>query len=207
MKYKFLLLGFILAATSCVRSQETKYNLVGAPCEGCEAVLEYGSRNLNTVDTLPEFSTADKKLKISGTIYEQDGKSPAEGVILYIHHTNADGIYPTLGNEKGWARRHGYLQGWIKTGTDGKYTFFTQMPGTYPSRDTPAHIHPYILEPNGKYYWLGSYFFKGDPLLTKEHLTEQPRGGSNGVVKPKMRNGMFEITRDFILGKNVPGYE
>lgn len=207
MKYKFLLLGFIFSVIFCASSQETRYHLVGGPCEGCEAILEYGDRPLHAVDTLPDFSNAEKKLKVNGTIYAPDGKTPAEGVILYIHHTNAEGVYPTRGNETGWAKRHGYLQGWIKTGKDGKYTFYTQVPGIYPSRNSPAHIHPYILEPNGKFYWVGSYFFESDPLLADEHLDENPRGGSIGVVTPKMRNGILEITRDFILGKNVPGYE
>lgn len=191
---------------SCARSQEIKPKLVGGPCEGCEAVLEYSDENLNSVDTLPEFEEAAEKLKVSGTIFQNDGKTPAEGVILYIHHTNAAGIYPTRGDENNWARRHGYLRGWIKTTQNGKYTFYTQLPGSYPSRDTPAHIHPYILEPNGKYYWLESFFFEDDPLLQKEHLEKDPRGGTSGKVVMNKENGMYSVKRDFILGKNIPEY-
>ncbi|WP_300439722.1 hypothetical protein [Christiangramia sp.] len=106
---------------SCVRSQQqNEPKLIGGPCEGCEAVLEYGDRELSAVDTLPEFTSAENKLKISGIIYEPDGVTPAENIVLYIHHTNAEGIYPTKGNEENWARRHGYLRGWIKTAKDGR---------------------------------------------------------------------------------------
>lgn len=192
---------------SCARSQENKeHRLVGGSCEGCEAVLEYGEQDLNAVDTLPEFDSAGNKLKVTGTIYKEDGKTPAENVILYIHHTNAEGIYPTKGDEKDWAKRHGYLRGWIKTGSDGRYTFYTQVPGSYPDGRNPAHIHPIILEPDGKYYYLSGYFFEGDPLLTSDHMEDPPRGG-NGVVRLKQTDGMALIERDFILGKGVPGYQ
>ncbi len=191
---------------SCARSQQKKeYRLVGGPCEGCEAVLEYKAE-LNAIDTLPEFTSAENKLKLTGTIYEADAKTPAEDVILYIHHTNAEGVYPTKGNEEGWEKRHGYLRGWIKTDKDGRYTFYTQVPGSYPDRTNPAHIHPFILEPDGSYYYLSAYFFEGDTLLTKDHQEDPPRGG-DGIVKLQQGEEMALVERDFVLGKGVPGYK
>ena len=205
MNFRFFIFGISLFLFSCVNSQENKkYELVGGPCEGCEAVLEFKGE-LNAIDTLPEFASAEDKLKITGTIYKADAKTPAENVVLYIHHTNAEGVYPTKGDEEGWAKRHGYLRGWIKTGKDGRFTFYTQVPGSYPDRRNPAHIHPFILEPNGKYYYLSAYFFEGDPLLTDDYQEDPPRGG-NGVVKLQQGDDMSLIERDFILGKGVPGY-
>lgn len=182
--------------------------LAGGPCEGCEAVFEYGDKKLAPVDTLPDFNDKGPKLKVTGTIYQNDGKTPAEGVILYIYHTDQSGRYATRGNETGWARRHGYIRGWVKTGKDGKYTFYTLKPGTYPDRSMPAHIHPIILEPNGKYYWLGSYHFEDDPLLTeKERSPRSPRGGSSGLLSLRKEGDLRVGVRDIILGKNVPDYE
>lgn len=206
MDLKIISLSFSLVLFSCANSQENvEYRLVGGPCEGCEAVMEYRENNLDAVDTLPEFDTAGEKLKITGTIFKADGKTPAENVVLYIHHTNAAGIYPIRGDEKGWAGRHGYLRGWIKTGKDGKFTFYTQVPASYPERTTPAHIHPYILEPDGRYYYLSAYFFEDDPLFKKDHMENPPRG-SNGLIKLKNEDGYALIERDFVLGKNIPGY-
>ena len=196
-----------LLLTSCAKSQEASPQLVGGRCEGCEAVFEYGDRELKAVDTLPEFESAADKLRLSGVIYEPDGKTPAEGVIIYINHTNAQGVYPRKGNEEGWGKNHGYLRGWAKTGKDGKFIFYTQVPGPYPGGTTPAHIHPYVLEPDGKYYWLESYFFEGDDLLSDEHVSSSPHGGTAGVVELKRQNGMYVINRDFILGKNIPEYQ
>lgn len=206
-----LILVMTLWFTSCVNSQpqnQIKYTLLGGPCEGCEAIFEYGAKKLNAVDTLPDFHDPGIKIKITGTIYQKDGKSPAEGVILYIYHTDQNGLYATRGNETGWARRHGYIRGWIKTDRNGQYAFYTLKPGVYQDRSEPAHIHPILLEPNGTYYWLGSYYFMGDQLLTDKHLnTALPRGGSSGVLHLKKEGAIWVGTRNLVLGKNVPGYD
>jgi protocatechuate 3,4-dioxygenase beta subunit len=186
--------------------QAQEYELIGT-CEGCEAIFEYGDRELSAIDTLVDFPNSGPKLKISGTVYESDEKTPAENVILYIYHTNQEGIYPTKGDEKGWAKRHGYIRGWIKTDKNGKYTFYTLKPGTYPSRNQPAHIHITLLEPNGKYYWINSYYFEDDPLLTDEDKNNSLiRGGAANILNLKKENHLLIGNRDIILGKNVPGY-
>ncbi|MCW9705984.1 hypothetical protein [Fodinibius salsisoli] len=193
---------FGLAQEKSIQNAE----LVGGPCEGCEAVLDFGNGELSATDTLPGFEENKPKLKITGTIYKNDGETPAEGVILFIHHTNREGIYPTRGDAKGWERGYGYIHGWIKTGTDGRYTFYTFKPGSY--SQNPAHIHPIILEPNGKYYWLSSYLFDDDPLLSdEERNNKSPRGGSNGILSLKKESGIWVGRRDYTLGKNIPNYE
>ncbi len=187
---------------------EASPRLVGGPCEGCEAIFEYGEMSLAPVDTLPGFDEQGPKLKIYGTVFQKDGKTPAEGVVLYVYHTDGNGIYATRGGETGWAKRHGYLRGWVKTGKDGKYTFYTLKPGPYPESNTPAHIHPTILEPDGKYYWIESYHFEGDPLLRENEISPvNPRGGRTGLVSLKREGDLWVGTRDIVLGQNVPGYE
>jgi len=182
--------------------------LVGGPCEGCEAIFEYPTSQFSSIDSLPDFNDDGPRIKISGTVYKTGGIEPACGVILYVYHTNQEGVYPTTGNETGWAKRHGYIRGWIQTDKEGKYTFYTLKPGTYPSRSSAAHIHITILEPNGKYYWLGSYLFAGDPLLTDKQLNnESPRGGSNGIIAFEQEGDLMVGVRNIELGKNVPNYE
>jgi protocatechuate 3,4-dioxygenase beta subunit len=73
-----------------IRSQEDhQTELAGGPCEGCEAVFEYGDRILLPVDTLPDFFQEGTRLRITGTIYQSDGKTPASGVIL-SHRSERD---------------------------------------------------------------------------------------------------------------------
>ncbi len=154
---------------------------------------------------MPDFDQPGPKIEISGTIFHSDGKTPAKDVVLYVYHTDQTGVYPTKGNEKGWARRHGYLRGWLKTGADGKYKFYTLVPASYPNGRNPKHIHPTIKEPGIAEYWIDEYLFADDPYLQNENHNRLPRGG-NGVLKPEMKNGMLRATRDIILGQNVPGY-
>lgn len=181
---------------------------VGGPCEGCEAVYEYGNRKLNATDTLPDFNDPGPKLKVTGTIFRKDGTTPASGVILYVYHTDQTGEYPTRGNEQGWAKRHGYIRGWIKTGADGKYTFYTLRPGAYPGRQNPEHIHPVIKEPGYREYWIDEYLFADDPILSKRERESQRGVGGAGVIQPvKDNNKMLVVKRDIILGKNVEGYD
>ncbi|NER11446.1 protocatechuate 3,4-dioxygenase beta subunit [Muriicola jejuensis] len=208
---KLFTFGFFICSFILIFCQDPRVRhdprLVGGPCEGCEAVFEYGDRRLTPVDTLPDFHSGGQQIKVTGTIYRADGKTPAPDVVLYVYHTDGSGLYSKRGDEKGWGRRHGYNRGWIKTDQKGRYTFFTIKPGTYPDGTEPAHIHPTILEPDGKYYWLESYYFEGDPLLTeKETHPPSPRGGSNGILRLSMKGNLWVGERDFILGKNMPDY-
>ncbi|MCG3157007.1 MAG: hypothetical protein DKINENOH_03638 [bacterium] len=211
MKQPMAILFFTVMLYANANSQQrdqANARLVGGRCEGCEAVFEYGERALAAVDTLPDFHEAAVKIKVTGTVFQKDGKSPAEGVVLYIYHTDQHGIYATKGNATGWGKRHGYLRGWVKTSRDGRYAFYTFLPGTYPDRSSPAHIHLTVLEPNGKYYWLESYYFEGDSLLTTRELApKSPRGGNSGLLSLKREGSLLVGERNIVLGRNIPNYE
>lgn len=76
------------------------------------------------------------------------------------------------------------------------------MPGSY--SENPAHIHPTILEPNEKYYYIDQYLFKGDPNLNEEFGSGQ---GGSGIVELTKEGNMLVAERDITLGLHVPGYE
>lgn len=213
LKIIFFLLCFALGlqSISCTGQTEitsaSKKKQVGGGCEGCEAIFEFGEKTLLSFDTLPGFNTSELKLKITGTVFYQDGKSPANGVILYIYHTDRTGIYPKNGNESGWARRHGYIRGWIKTDQSGKYTFYTFRPAAYPDGTEPEHIHLTAKEPDKNEYYLDEFVFDGDPILTQEKRKSLDNRGGSGIGKPKQENGILTFRRDIILGLNIPDYE
>lgn len=198
---------WLLPVCAQPKVQKGQPKLIGS-CEGCEAIFEYGQKELSAVDTLPGFHDPGMKIKISGTVYQNDGITPAPGVILYVYHTNQEGLYENKYNATNWERRHGYIRGWMKTGNDGRYIFYTLKPKAYPSRSEPAHIHLTLQEPDGKYYWLGSYYFAGDPLLSEEERSpDAPRGASPGILHLKNNGALWTGERDIVLGKNIPGYE
>lgn len=199
-----ILILLLVATTACSAQRNKK---IGGPCEGCEAVYEYGDKKLSPSDTLPKFEQNTPQLKISGKVFKADGKTPAKDVIIYIYHTNRKGIYEQKGDETKWAKKHGFIRGWVKTGTDGRYTFFTFRPASYPDGSEPAHIHITIKEPHVNEYYLDEYLFEDDPLLTPDIRKKQQNRGGSGIVKPVFQNGMLTVERDIILGKNIPNYE
>ncbi len=210
MRKFFTLLVLILVASSCKGQTEkhTERN-VGGPCEDCEATLDYKMLNItpSAIDTLVGFLNNEPKIKITGTVFKRDGRTPAKNILLYVYHTSRDGIYEPSKNPFGWEKRHGQFRGWMKTDEDGKFTFFTFRPAPYPEVQEPEHIHIYIKEPNTIPYYIDSYLFEDDPTLTQEKIqTEKNRGGS-GVIKLEEQNGILTANRDLILGQNIPNYE
>jgi len=208
MKNTFFLFSFLLFS-ACVSSQEkneTFTQLIGGPCEGCEAVYEYGNQQLYDTDTFPDFETTEPKLKVTGIVYQQDGKTPAADVIIYAYHTNRDGIYPRKENLEGWGRRHGYLRTWVKTNVDGRYTFYTFRPASYPNRNISEHIHFTIKEPNKNEYYIDDVVFDDDPLLTKVERKKLRNRGGSGIVVLEKEGSLLLARRDIVLGRNIPDY-
>ncbi|WP_192347465.1 intradiol ring-cleavage dioxygenase [Algoriphagus sp. Y33] len=201
-----LLLQVSYACQSQTNSSKND-RFVGGGYEGCEAIFEFGDKKLSPVDTLPLYFENKPKLEIIGSVFHKDGKTPAANVIIYIYHTNRKGEYQTCGNEKGWAKRHGIIRGWVKTDKDGKYTFFTFRPGAYPTRDEPEHIHATIKEPGKTAYYLDDFVFEDDPILTLEMRRKMANRGGSGIMKPIQVHDMLTIRRDIILGQNIPDYE
>lgn len=198
---------FLLIGSIHVACQTKKQKLVGGGCEGCEALLEFGNQKLTSTDTLPLFEENSPKLKLTGTVFKKDGKTPAPGVIIYIHHTGRSGLYENLNNEKGWGKRHGSFRGWVKTGADGRYVFYTFRPKAYPDRSEPEHIHITVKEPNTNSYYLDDFVFDDDPLLTLQKRKQLPKRGGSGISKPLLKNGILTIERNLILGLNIPDYD
>ena len=203
-----LLLAFI--SISCKGQSNTKIERdVGGPCEDCEATLDFKILSLipKSIDTLPGFHQNEPKIKITGTVFQRDGKTPAENILLYVYHVDRNGIYQPSDEPIGWEKRHGQYRGWLQTDEDGKFTFYTFRPAPYPEVQEPEHIHIYVKEPNTIPYYIDSYLFENDPTLTKEKKeSEQKRGGS-GIVELKMKNGILTANRNLVLGLNIPDYE
>ncbi len=189
-----------------VQPESPTYKLIGGPCEGCEAIFEFKDSALSPIDTLLGYFDNDEKLKISGTVFQNDGKTPAEDVILYVYHTNEQGIYENKFHHQNWEQNHGYMRGWMKTDAHGYYVFYTSKPTPYPNRSDPAHIHLTILEPDGRYYWAASYEFDGDPLLKSELYLEKDKRAGSGVISLTRENNIWIGKRDIILGRNIDDY-
>jgi protocatechuate 3,4-dioxygenase beta subunit len=139
-------------------------------------------------------------LVVEGVVYEPDGMTPVPGVVLYLYHTNAAGVYPRRGDETGNGRRHGYLRAWLRTDDAGRYRFTTIRPGAYPGGGAPAHIHVTVEEPGRGEYYVDDFVFEGDPALTPAYRARlHGRGGSGIVTLTRDAEGVWRGTRDFVL--------
>ena len=204
-KLLFLIILIVLF-NNIVQAQNRE---VGGPCQDCEALYDYLLFSLqpNYSDTLFGFMENEPKIKISGTVFENDGKTPASNIILYIYHVDRNGIYQPSDNPLGWEKRHGKYRGWLKTNAKGEYVFYTFRPAKYPKIQEPEHIHIYVKEPYTIPYYIDSIFFESDPMVTKEIKDKAQKRGGSGIVRLIMEDRIWAGKRDIILGLNIPNYK
>ncbi len=194
----------LLAASSGANAREA---IVGLPCEGCEAVFEGLPEQLTAHARIAPQGEPGEAMTVTGRVYGPDRK-PRAGVIVYAYQTNVRGVYPPPARPQGRASdRHGRLRAWSLSGADGRYTFETIRPASYPSRDVPAHIHMHVVERGCASYYIDDVVFTDDPLLTPDQRRQHARGrGGKGVATPVQENGRWRVTRDIELGAQIPGY-
>ena len=61
-----LILCIILSSLNCSGQEPNTAKpkgRIGGPCEGCEAIYEYGDKKLTSIDTLPGFQNNEPKTK------------------------------------------------------------------------------------------------------------------------------------------------
>lgn len=176
--------------------------------------LYYGMpEQIDSRDTSPVWNESGQKLLLTGTVYQNDGKSPAPNILIYYYQTDTDGLYIHKENEirsmppNNLGQTHGYIRGWIKTDHNGEYAIYTIKPGSYPSRQDPAHIHVNIKEPNLKsQYYIDNFVFDDDKLLSPQKRNKLENRGGSGILKLITKGELQIGKRDIILGLNVKGY-
>lgn len=179
---------------------------IGGPFENAEYFYYGMPENPESTHTSHGWSQAGTKLVLSGTVYQRDGKTPAPGIVLYYYHTDATGLYSQGPGVDQRASRHGYLRGWVKSDSDGKYTIRTIRPAAYPNETIPAHIHFAVKEPKLNEYYVDEVVFDDDPLLTADARKALEDRAGSGIVQLKQSGETLTATRDFILGLNIPDH-
>lgn len=205
MKRCILFFSFIclISVNQSISAQEASDSSVQLPVNYLERspIYDYGTLQLENTYTLPDYDTKANKLKISGTIYESDGVTPAKDVILYIDQADEHGDFDLReDNEK----RYVHHRGWIKTGADGKYTFYTFIPGNDRRYNQLQQIFPIIKESSKTEYEIASFLFDDDPLLSKlcrKRMTK--KGDPTRILKPIQKDGLLVVEKDIILNTNT----
>ena len=191
-----------LASVGFTRDQATRREpIVGGPCDGCEAVFEGMPAQLAATGRIAPQEERGEPMRITGIVRDGQGR-PAAGVIVYAYQTDAGGIYPKA------ATRHGRLRGWVRTDASGSYRFDTIRPGGYPGTTIPQHVHMHVVEAGRATYYIDEMVFTDDPRLTPETRKQHTanRGGTGVMTPTRDRAGVWLVSRDIVLGQNVPGY-
>lgn len=220
MQHMFLISLLSCILLSCqgqskskVISRNNSVGNVGGNFENREFTYYGIPKTILSIDTSAAWLENGQKICLTGTIYKADGKTPASDVILYYYHTNTEGRYlhkPEIGrsmppNQQG--QTHGYIRGWVKTDSSGRYSIYTLRPGAYPSWDTPAHIHATIKEPNDiPEYYIDDFVFEDDTLVNDVYRNQMENRCGHGIVSLNKSQPVFYGERNIILGKNIPNY-
>jgi protocatechuate 3,4-dioxygenase beta subunit len=169
-------------------------------CEGCEGALERDPKTLSSSARIGPGLDRGEPLRLTGTVYRADGKTPAPGVVLYAYQTNAEGLYANGSPGTEASRRHGRLRGWLATGPDGRYSFDTIKPAPYPHRTLPAHVHFTVLEPGRRPYWIDDVVFSGEFGVTDAYRKAMTNKGGDGIVTlGRDPDGTLVARRDIVL--------
>lgn len=185
---------------------EATEQIVGGGCDGCELMYVGLPKNLNATDTSSAWETGSRKLVITGTVFQNDGQTPAPNVTLYYWQTDKNGLYSAAAGTNEKTTRHGHIRGWMKTGADGKYALYTIRPAAYPDSRNPEHIHIAVKEPALNEYYIDELVFDNDKFLTPEIRQRHENRGGSGILKTAKTNGTETAMHDIVLGLNIPGY-
>lgn len=171
-------------------------------CEGCEPTFQHPADTLSS-DVDIARGERGEALILEGVVRQADGRTPASGVIVYLHQTNADGLYANGSNEDEWSRRHGRLRGWAVTDAQGRYRFRTIKPAPYPDMTMPAHIHLMIGEPGRRPYYIDDVVFDGEFKVDAAYRANQELRGGNGIVRLSQDDaGRWLAVRDIVLERH-----
>ena len=195
-KSVFVMMWLILVTSSC-NAQKDPNEL--PDCNWCGT--DEAPANLTSHVTIAAAAEPGVRIAIRGKLYRSDGKTPAAGVVVYLYHTNAKGLYEKKGNETGNGKRHGYLRGWLKSASDGSYEFKTIRPASYPNGTEAQHIHITVKAPGKPEISLDSFMFDDDPLLTAERKNKLKQVGDSGsgIISLKNVDGIILGYRDIVL--------
>ncbi len=168
--------------------------LLTSVCSGQSPKLAASDASWKTV--VAPLSEPGERLTVSGTVYAADGKTPLEGVSVYVYHTDIKGYYSSETTNNSNPRLHGTM----RTNAQGRYEFETIKPGPYPSARVPAHIH-YVVNAPGYRQKIFEIVFEGDAFINDEMRASAQSEDSIFSIRPleKDKAGMLRCVQDIKL--------
>ena len=126
---------------------------------------------------LPPEDEPGPALEVTGQVFAPDGVTPAPGVTVYAYQTGVDGLYA---HEPDAPPR---IRGWMTTDRDGRYSFRSIRPGSYPGNTIPAHIHFQLWGGGWPVQYNEDLNFADDPLLSERERERSKKLGRFGPIQ------------------------
>ena len=150
-------------------------------------IYDRAEDQLRNTDTIPDFRSKTNKLKLTGIIYQSDGVTPAKDVILFIEQPDEDGDFDL---RRTGDSRYVFHRSWVKTDADGRYTFYTFVPGNDRRYNQLQQIFPIVKESSKPEYELETFLFDEDPLLSSACRKKiNKKGDTTRILKLKKKMG------------------
>ena len=143
--------------------------------------------------TITDPAEPGTRMTVSGRVLGADDR-PVAGASIYVYHTDAKGEY-VRGSSGGSDRPR--LYGYLRSDSQGRYSFTTIKPGSYPNSRNPGHVHFEVTAP-GHQSRIYEIVFEGDPFISDQFRAQArlPFGGV-AIVRPSVSSGeALEVSHD-----------
>jgi len=118
------------------------------------------------------------RLRVEGLVFAPDGKTPVEGVVVYAYQTDLTGRYAARPSDPPRLRGH------MRTDRDGRFSYDTIRPASYPGGRNPQHIHHQAWGAGYPPQWAGDLLFDDDPLVPDAERRRSEALGPFAFVRP-----------------------
>ncbi|HYC88394.1 MAG TPA: hypothetical protein VEO54_04215 [Thermoanaerobaculia bacterium] len=174
--------ALMLFAAACAQAQDADWLRMW------EGAQRQRPRTIGATSRIAPPNEPGTPLVIHGRVFARDGRTPARDVTVFAYQTDHTGVYNAPG-ASGWR-----LQGWARTDAEGRFTFQTIRPASYPSGRNPQHVHLTIEGPNLPRRWTPELHFLDDPFVSEADKRESQSLGAFGPVRPvTTRNGTQHV--------------
>ena len=154
---------------------------------------------LRAVDTIPDYTQNEAKIKLTGTLYKADGETPVSDALVVLSHADADGHF-NVREKNGNAYVH--HTAFVKTDTNGRYTFYTFVPGGDRRFNQMQELFLLVKIGEQPAEELPTLLFDADPLLTKRCRRRiAKRSESDRILKPVSSQKILEAEYDIVLAE------
>ena len=142
----------LLVTIATLSAQDVQY------ISAIERAQQQRPSTLTSTGRIAPTSEPGSPLIVRGQLLKADG-SPAAGAVVFAYQTDRGGLYDKPENgAHSWR-----LRGWVKSGPDGRFTFETIRPGSYPNSNNPPHVHFTAFLASGERYHAGELQLSMNP--------------------------------------------